>query len=470
MAALAAGDYTVRLGADQADAAFAADFNQVASSLALLGQLDPLESQGETPARSSTALASGSGDQVDFIAIMGIDAFGGALSELELRSETEAILTLSARIRAALPGVLLGRVTRSALEFRFPARDAEQAARQLSALISAVEGPMALPNGEAVFKVSIGFAECSPDQPLLFRVMASAEYALAKARDGHAKVATFTDRDRADADDRKALAHDLSRALASGELSMVYQPKLSMRSRAVETAEALIRWRHPTRGAVSPADFIALAERSGEIDRITRFTLERAVADQTVLFAHGEELGINVNISGHLISNEIFVDWAIATAKASAGSIGFEITETAVISDPERALHHMRRIAEAGIPISIDDYGAGLSSLVYLKQFPAKELKIDRAFISELTRSHRDPLIVRSTIDLAHALEMEVTAEGVEDAMTLALLQVMGCDHIQGYHFARPMPLNDLIGFLAKYDRNESAPAMHPLLGRLKAK
>lgn len=325
---------------------------------------------------------------------------------------------------------------------------------------------MALAGEEAVFKVTVGFAECPPDPASLFRVMANAEYALAKARDSHAKVATFTDRDRADADDRKALAHDLARALANGELSMVYQPKLSLKSKAIETAEALIRWTHPERGAVSPADFIGLAERSGEIERITRFTLERSIADQTLLVARGHNIGVNVNISGQLISDERFVDWAIGAVKASAGSIGFEITETAVISDPERALSHMQRIADAGIPISIDDYGSGLSSLVYLKQFPAKELKIDRAFVSELTRSHRDPLIVRSTIDLAHALEMEVTAEGVENAMTLALLQVMGCDHIQGYHFARPMPIKALAEFLETYDCSAADMGNNPLLMR----
>ena len=117
-----------------------------------------------------------------------------------------------------------------------------------------------------------------------------------------------------------------------------------------------------------------------------------------------------------------------------------EITETAVISHPDVALRNLRAFADAGIGVAIDDYGSGLSSLAYLKMLPAGELKIDKAFILGLTSSHRDPLIVRSTIDLAHALEMEVTAEGVDDPTALALLQVMGCDRVQGFHIGQARP------------------------------
>ena len=130
------------------------------------------------------------------------------------------------------------------------------------------------------------------------------------------------------------------------------------------------------------------------------------------------------------------------------GRIGLEITETAVIQDPEAALANLRALADAGIRIAIDDYGSGLSSLSYLKQLPASELKIDQMFISGLIDSHRDPLLVRSSIDLAHALDMEVTAEGVDSPAALALLKVMGCDVIQGFLIAQPMRLGELRAFL----------------------
>ena len=151
------------------------------------------------------------------------------------------------------------------------------------------------------------------------------------------------------------------------------------------------------------------------------------------------------------------------------GRIGFEITETAVIGDPDAALANLRDFTQAGIRIAIDDYGSGLSSLAYLKQLPAHELKIDRLFVSGLTDSHRDPLLVRSSIDLAHALEMEVTAEGVDDAMSLSLLRVMGCDLLQGYFISPPLPLDGLTSFLDDASQAErlsgSAGGQWPLFG-----
>jgi EAL domain-containing protein (putative c-di-GMP-specific phosphodiesterase class I) len=135
---------------------------------------------------------------------------------------------------------------------------------------------------------------------------------------------------------------------------------------------------------------------------------------------------------------------------SSGARLGFEITETSVIRDPESAIRNLQIFADIGIVIAIDDYGAGLSSLAYLKQLPASELKIDKLFVTQLTSSNRDPLIVRSTIDLAHALEMEVVAEGVETPAAMALLSVMGCDMVQGFLISRPIGLDALLPFLAE--------------------
>ena len=171
----------------------------------------------------------------------------------------------------------------------------------------------------------------------------------------------------------------------------------------------------------------------------------QAIEDQAKLANRGHDIPVYVNLSGRLVADGAFTRWLLkAMRRCRRGAIGLEITETAVIDDPGHALANLQALADAGAPIAIDDYGAGLSSLAYLKQLPATELKIDRMFVSGLTSGHRDPLLVRSTIDLAHALEMEVTAEGVEEAATLALLRTMGCDLIQGFFIARPMPLDRL--------------------------
>ncbi len=163
---------------------------------------------------------------------------------------------------------------------------------------------------------------------------------------------------------------------------------------------------------------------------------------------HGHDLRIFINIAGVLLADERFVRRACALVEDSGAQLGFEITETSVIRDPESAIANLKVFAAIGIVIAIDDYGAGLSSLAYLKQLPARELKIDKLFVTQLTSSNRDPLIVRSTIDLAHALEMEVVAEGVETQAAMALLSVMGCDMIQGFLISRPINIDALIHFL----------------------
>ncbi len=209
-----------------------------------------------------------------------------------------------------------------------------------------------------------------------------------------------------------------------------------------------MRWRHPTRGLVMPNDFIAAAEQCNLIGAMTLWTIRRAIADQRDLVSRGHDLRLFINISGQLLADDAFVREACVLVGDSDARLGFEITETSVIRDPASAIANLQIFADFGIVISIDDYGAGLSSLAYLKQLPARELKIDKLFVTQLTSSNRDPLIVRSTIDLAHALEMEVVAEGVETHAALALLTVMGCDMVQGFLLSRPVPLDALVQYM----------------------
>ena len=250
---------------------------------------------------------------------------------------------------------------------------------------------------------------------------------------------------------RPERASDLSRGIAQGELRLEYQPKLHLRSRRIASLEALVRWHHPVRGLVSPADFIPAAEANNDILPLSLWVLERAIADQRALAASGHDLPVFVNIAASLLTDDAFLRRAAAMVGEGCARIGFEITETSVIRDPDAAIANLKYVAGVGIPIAIDDYGAGLSSLAYLKQLPACELKIDKLFITQLTSSHRDPLIVRSTIDLAHAMEMEVVAEGIETGTALALLSVMGCDMAQGFHISRPLALSALGAFLDQH-------------------
>ena len=253
----------------------------------------------------------------------------------------------------------------------------------------------------------------------------------------------------------RTLADDLDAAIVRGEFFLEHQPKLRARTGKIEGVETLIRWTHPERGLIGPNDFIGIAEECGEIRRITEWVIRQTIIEQRALAHCGHLISCTVNISAFLLADRDFANWALDTIRSAVGPIGLEITETAMIADPAGALRNLHLFADAGIRIAIDDYGAGLSSLAYLKQLPAHELKIDRMFVSGLSTSHRDPLLVRSTIDLAHALDMEVTAEGVDTPSAQALLRVMGCDLMQGFLIAKPMPIGELRTWLEARDENE---------------
>lgn len=264
----------------------------------------------------------------------------------------------------------------------------------------------------------------------------------------------------ADDGDERSLADDIDEAIREEQFFLAHQPKLRARTNAVEGVEVLLRWRHPDRGLIAPNDFIGLAEERGKIRPLTEWVIRQTLIEQRRLAACGHLLSFSVNISARLLADRDFAGWALETVKDAIGPICFEITETAMIADPQGALRNLHLFADAGIRIAIDDYGAGLSSLAYLKELPAHELKIDRMFIATLSSSHRDPLLVRSTIDLAHALDMEVVAEGVDSAAGQALLKVMGCDVMQGFLIATPMPLGELRAYLDLY--KVTAPTKSP--------
>ncbi len=248
---------------------------------------------------------------------------------------------------------------------------------------------------------------------------------------------------------RRLLQSELPRALDNGEMYLVYQPKFNLRDGRYDGVETLLRWQHPSLGEVDRSSVIATAEASGQIHALSLWIIEGAIRDQRELLSRYGPLRFHINISGKSLGEDGFVEEACRLAKAASGVIGFEITETAFIANPPAAQANLNRLVAAGINLSIDDYGSGHSSLAYLKELPADEIKIDKLFVSGMTKSNRDPLIVRSTIDLAHALGMRVVAEGVESEATLALLRMMGCDVAQGFFISPALRLADLELFIA---------------------
>ena len=382
-----------------------------------------------------------------FLALVDIINFAPLRRHLGAPRADCLVLDVADRIAEHLPDARLAVVGRTTIEIAF---EGETTNRLQSALetVQAVFGqPVDLDGEPHRIEVALGAAVAATAQADDVRLAEAAEQAMAEARVEERVVIRDLSTD-APGMDRLSLVRDLNKAIQLGEMFLQYQPKVHLRRQKVTSAEALIRWHHPVRGLILPGDFIEAAEEARVIGPLTLWTIEQVVADQKILAAQGHDITIFVNISGQLLGDAAFVARACQMVRASGGNIGFEITETSVIRDPETAIGNLNVFAEMGIAIAIDDYGAGLSSLAYLKQLPAKELKIDKMFVIQLTSSNRDPLIVRSTIDLAHALDMEVTAEGVETPSAMALLSVMGCDMVQGYLISRPVSIGALGQFL----------------------
>jgi len=265
---------------------------------------------------------------------------------------------------------------------------------------------------------------------------------------------------------RLSLLAQLRQAITNGDLQLHYQPKVAADTGHVHGVEALVRWNHQKFGMISPDEFIHLAEQSGLIIELTRWVMRTAV-DQ-IMFWHtqGRNLGIAVNLSPSTLLDPEFPDFMagqLASWKLPPGTLTLEITESTLVKDPDLALKVLNNLACQGISVSIDDFGTGYSSLAYLKKMSASELKIDKAFVTEMLTSESDAAIVQATIDLAHNLGLKVVAEGVENAETARALAQLRCDSLQGFHFCPPLPADQVNGWLVS--RN-----VHSILGRKRLK
>ena len=242
--------------------------------------------------------------------------------------------------------------------------------------------------------------------------------------------------------DQAELLNDLRQALARGEMSLYYQPKIDARSQLVTAAEALLRWKHPRRGMVSPAVFIPLAERHGLIVALGQWVIDEACRQAGQWRQSGLRMRVAINISGHQLRQDDLVD-RIETALRRHGippaRLTCEITETVAMEDTQHTRTAFERLRSAGLHVSIDDFGTGHSSLATLRRLPAAELKIDGSFVTDLASSTQARSIVQAIVQMAHTLDLRVVAEGVETDAQRDVLVELGCDELQGYLFAKPM-------------------------------
>jgi diguanylate cyclase len=325
---------------------------------------------------------------------------------------------------------------------------AEDAAGLASRVMDILQTPVQIADIDVHTSPSIGIAMYPADGATIQSLLAHADAAMyAAKRFGRGSFRRYAPGMDAGTEDRVQIESDLHNALTHGQFELYYQPKVDARTGEVRSAEALIRWAHPTRGVVSPAQFIPVAEECGLIGAIGAWVIREACRQTRAWQLDGvPTLRVSVNLSASQFRDSGLLDSirrALDDAGLDARYLEVELTESAVMSDPEQSIAILEQLSAMGVLVSVDDFGTGYSSMSYLRRFPIDKLKIDRVFIDEIVSRPEDASIVRAIVSLAHSLRLKVVAEGVETPAQLDFLKTAGCDEYQGYHFSRPLPAAD---------------------------
>ncbi|WP_282609373.1 bifunctional diguanylate cyclase/phosphodiesterase [Pelagibius sp. Alg239-R121] len=398
------------------------------------------------------------------VLLFNIDRFKDVNDSLGLKAGDQLLVLVSQRIREALrPGDTLARLGGDdfgiLIENVSDSDDATACARRVLALL---EEPIEIEGRDVFCSGSIGIADSRVDysraESLLQDATCALETAKAKSRPNY----VFFEPAMRSADiPRLEIETDLRRAVKSGdEFVLFYQPIMALNVHKVAGFEALIRWQHPTRGLVGPFDFISIAEDTGLIIQIGRWVLKEACAqlrrwrDEGVI---DKKMFMSVNVSSRQLTDESLIDdvaHCLSAYDLDPSCIKLEVTESLLMEDPKAAVKILDELKTLQVQLSIDDFGTGYSSLSYLHKFPFDYLKIDQSFVFQMTQDVEIREIVRTIITLAHGLNMDVIAEGVEDAETAKGLLRLGCHLVQGYHYSRPIEAAKIIDFLAEIDKS----------------
>ncbi|MCC5825566.1 EAL domain-containing protein [Alkalimonas sp.] len=328
---------------------------------------------------------------------------------------------------------------------------------ELTQFVSLLQTPYQLQQSSITLQLTLGyyrFAAHTAEPVMVSNLLRRVDIASANAKQLSEGIAGY----QAGQDERHlrelTIIQDLPLALAADQLSICYQPKVSLQQQSCQAAEALIRWQHPSLGFVPPDEFIRLAEHAGLIQLVTDWMLSRVIRQAALWQTSFPGLKVAVNLSPMDLIDEQLparIQQLLNQAKVSARVLALEVTEGAVMQDPERVIRILRQLAELSIELAIDDFGTGHSSLAYLKLLPVHEVKIDRAFIKDIEHNNDDELIVEAASRLAKGLGFQVTAEGLENREGLAKLMTLGCDTVQGYYFAKPMAALDFERWLQQF-------------------
>jgi diguanylate cyclase (GGDEF)-like protein len=406
--------------------------------------------------QSTLAQAASSGTKVGFLLLdldRGLkevnDTLGHAVGDRLLRLVAHR-LTHSIR-----PGDLVARLGGDEFAVLLPSVKEASAAREVAArLRAAVAEPIRLEGMSFIIEVSIGIAMFPDDATADEVLMQRADVAMYVAKQRRSGVERYeADLDR-NSPARLALFGELRRGLDRGELELHYQPKVYLSDRRTAGVEAFVRWHHPQRGMLGPADFLPVVQQSYLMREVTAFVIETAVTQAALWRQAGFDLQVSVNVSGRdLLDTGLaeVIEQCLGRHNVPPDALVLEIDERVLTSEPSRALATAEALADIGIGLSLDDFGTGYSSLLRLKRLPFGEVKVDSSFVGRLLESPDDEVVVKSILDLAAALGIRSVAEGVESAEVASALLAMGCVAAQGWHFAQPMNAASVTAWLTEH-------------------
>ena len=364
-----------------------------------------------------------------------IKTMGHAVSDRLMRDAGE-------RLSAPSDEGLVARATDTQFSIFLPASDKTEAIASAFRIVDALAEPYRESDLALDLAPAVGIALSPAHGVEASTLLRHAEVALIAALGSEEPIVVYDPATDPHRPERLSLMGDLREALDHGQLELHYQPKLNLASGLIDGAEGLVRWKHPTLGLVPPDAFIALAEETGNIRRLTRWALTAGIAQAKRWSTTDRAIRVSINVSARDLDDSDLprrVVELLAIHHVLPESIVLEVTESAIMGKPDAAIDVLRRLADHGIELAIDDFGVGQSSFAYLRRLPVRELKIDKTFIDHLTEARADQTIVRSIVELGHNLGYRVTAEGVDDMRALDYLSSISCDHAQGYLIARAL-------------------------------
>ena len=401
------------------------------------------------------------------VGLMDLDGFKEINDTLGHQHGDQLLQEVARRLTDAAGDAAVARLGGDEFAFLFPVRQPDDAGAvsQVRRMLHALEQPIDLEGVDVEIGASVGLALFPEHARDVSGLLKRADVAMYEAKASGAGVRVYEASMDTSDPQRLALVGELRQALERGELAVHLQPKGHLRTGDITGVEALVRWQHPTLGLVPPDSFVPVAERSGLIRPLTLHVLRRSLEACAQWYEAGREVSVAVNLSARsLVDLDLVGDVAhlLRSHRVPARLLTLEITEGSVMTDTARAMGMLTALQDMGVRLSIDDFGTGYSSLSYLKRLPVHEVKIDRSFVTDMMSDVDDATIVRSIIDLAANLGLEVVAEGVEDQETWDRLTALGCAYAQGWHLSRPLPCEELLPWLDRYDEQRGRAAAGP--------